>query len=113
MDKKQYDPAQYQTGVISLLKILSHFGTKLKEDEFLKAHTEKDKDISWDTLKKIAKKYKLRGELVRPLPEELKEVPLPAMTQMVDGSYVNVIMINDAVVYLIDIRLGKPIALPM
>ena len=46
MDKKQYDPAQYQTGVISLLKILSHFGTKLKEDEFLKAHTEKDKDIS-------------------------------------------------------------------
>ena len=113
MDKKQYDPAQYQTGVISLLKILSHFGTKLKEDEFLKTHTEKDKDTSWDTLKKIAKEYKLRGELVRPLPEELKEVPLPAMTQMVDGSYVNVIMINDAVVYLIDIRLGKPIALPM
>ncbi|MCI7476952.1 MAG: peptidase domain-containing ABC transporter [Selenomonadales bacterium] len=113
MDKKQYDPAQYQTGVISLLKILSHFGTKLKEDEFLKAHTEKDKDISWDILKKISKKYKLKAELIRPLAEELKEVPLPAITQMADGSYVNIIMINDAVVYLVDIRLSKPIALPM
>ena len=113
MDKKQYDSAQYQTGVISLLKILSHFGTKLKEDEFLKAHTEKDKDISWDILKKISKKYKLKAELIRPLAEELKEVPLPAITQMADGSYVNIIMINDAVVYLVDIRLSKPIALPM
>ena len=113
MDKKQYDPAQYQTGVISLLKILSHFGTKLKEDEFLKTHTEKDKDISWDILKKISKKYKLKAELIRPLAEELKEVPLPAITQMADGSYVNIIMINDAVVYLVDIRLSKPIALPM
>ena len=63
MDKKQYDPAQYQTGVISLLKILSHFGTKLKEDEFLKTHTEKDKDISWDILKKISKKYKLKEQI--------------------------------------------------
>ena len=113
MDKKQYDPAQYQTGVISLLKILSHFGTKLKEEDFLKAHTEKDKDISWDILKKISKKYKLKAELIRPLAEELKEVPLPAITQMADGSYVNIIMINDAVVYLVDIRLSKPIALPM
>lgn len=113
MDKKQYDPAQYQTGVISLLKILSHFGTKLKEEDFLKAHTEKDKDISWDKLKKISKKYKLKAELIRPLAEELKEVPLPAITQMADGSYVNIIMINDAVVYLVDIRLSKPIALPM
>ena len=113
MDKKQYDPAQYPTGVISLLKILSHFGTKLKEDEFLKSHTEKDKDISWDILKKISKKYKLKAELIRPLAEELKEVPLPAITQMADGSYVNIIMINDAVVYLVDIRLSKPIALPM
>ena len=113
MDKKQYDPAQYQTGVISLLKILSHFGTKPKEDEFLKTHTEKDKDISWDILKKISKKYKLKAELIRPLAEELKEVPLPAITQMADGSYVNIIMINDAVVYLVDIRLSKPIALPM
>ena len=112
MDKKQYDPAQYQTGVISLLKILSHFGTKLKEDEFLKTHTEKDKDISWDILSKIAKKHKLRSEHLRPTEGELREIPLPAMAQMVDGSYVNVIMINDEVVYLIDIRLGKPIALP-
>ena len=108
MDKKQYDPAQYQTGIHTLLRILDHFGTRLKEEDFLKAHTEKDKDISWDKLKKISKKYKLKAELIRPLAEELKEVPLPAITQMADGSYVNIIMINDAVVYL-----SKPIALPM
>ena len=113
MDKKQYDPAQYQTGIHTLLRILDHFGTRLKEEDFLKAHTEKDKDISWDKLKKISKKYKLKAELIRPLAEELKEVPLPAITQMADGSYVNIIMINDAVVYLVDIRLGKSIALPM
>lgn len=113
MDKKQYDPAQYQTGIHTLLRILDHFGTRLKEEDFLKAHTEKDKDISWDKLKKISKKYKLKAELIRPLAEELKEVPLPAITQMADGSYVNIIMINDAVVYLVDIRLSKPIALPM
>lgn len=112
MENKQFEPGKVQTGIISLNNIFRHFGIKYDEKKFLSEHKEKDQDITFKDLQKIAKKNRLGSEIIRPTADELPSVSLPAMAKMVDGSYVNVIMINDSVVYLIDIRMGKPLALP-
>lgn len=112
MENTPYNLEENQTGIKSLGKILRHFGVPVEEKALLAKFPKKDDKMSWEELRQITRSYHLRSEMIKPSVDELREVPLPAMTCMVNGSYVVVIMINDEAVYLIDPRADKPIALP-
>ena len=111
MGNKPYNPDEHQSGIKALARILQNYGTAVDEKKLLAEHDRPDTGTAWEDLRRIAKKYKLRSELIRPGTEELREVPLPAIARMVNGCYVVVIMINDEAVYLLDPVQARPVAL--
>ena len=99
------------TGIVCLAKVLTHYGAKIKEPEFVKEHTTSDAALQWDDLRKLARHYHLRSEVLHATSEELREAPVPAIARMKSGTYVVIAMNNDEAVYLIDPREGRPVAL--
>lgn len=112
MDNNIYNPASEQTGIQSLGKTLGNFGVKVNLAEFCKEFAQKDDNVSFEDMQKIAKKYKLRSEILRPTADELRETPLPSIARMADGRYVIILQNNDEAIYLIDSFMQKTIALP-
>lgn len=111
MAVNQFDIGKSQTGIVSLAKILQHFGTKISEKQLLQEYTDTDKDLSWERLIAIAKKYKLHSESLQATADELREISVPAIVRMKNGSFALLVVNNDEAVFLIDPRLEKPIAL--
>lgn len=109
----QYDPATGQTGIRSLAKILRHFGASDTEDALVAKHTEKDKTLQWNNLRSIAKKHRLQADVIRPTVDEIREIPVPSIAKMVDGSFIVIVMVNDEAVYVLDSRVPKPMAIPV
>lgn len=112
MPDKKTSPFENRTGVFSMIKILQHFGIKNLE-EIYKKHSETDDKLNWDKLQKIAKKHRIRSNLVRPTVEELREVNYPVIAKLTDGSYVPVGSINDEVALVIDPKQQKAVAIPI
>ena len=111
MAVNQLDTGTSQTGIVSLAKILQHFGVKTNEKELLQECKDTDRTLSWNRLKEIAKKHRLRSETLHPTPDELREIAVPAIVKMKNGGFVVLVVNNDEAVFLIDPRLDKPIAL--
>lgn len=101
--------SQNVTAVASLVKVLQHFGVEIDAEAFVKEHA-KD-EISWESLTKLARQHHIRARVSKPTMEELREVELPAMTRMMDGTYVVVAVAGDDVVYLLDPRQAQPVVL--
>ncbi len=112
MPENKTSPLENRTGVFSLIKVLQHFGVKDLEKIF-EENPDTDDKLTWQKLRKIARKYSIRTSVIRPTVEELREVPFPAMVKMTDGSYAAVGTINDEVVLMIDPRQQKAIAVPV
>ena len=112
MPENQSSPAANRTGVISIIKVLQHYGAKDLEKIF-KENTLTDDKATWDKLRKIAKKYGVKSTLIRPTADELREVNYPAVAKMNDGAYIAIGSANDEVVLAIDPRESKPLALPI
>ena len=101
--------SQNVTAVASLAKVLQYFGVELDAESFVKEHAKET--ASWESLTKLARKYHIRARLSRPTMEELREVELPAMARMADGTYVVLAVAGDDVVYLLDPRQAQPVVL--
>lgn len=106
------DTDKSQTGIGALARILQHFGSKVTEKELLAAHPSPDRTMDWRTLQDITKKHKLTAQVLRPTPDELREVAVPAMARMKNGGFVVLVVNNDEAVFLIDPHTGKALALP-
>lgn len=111
MAVERLDVTKSQTGIISLAKILQHFGVKIDEKTLAQEYPDTDKDMTWERLRRIAKKHTLRTEVLRPTAAELREIAVPAIVKMKTGGYVVVVVNNDEAVFLIDPYLQKPVAL--
>ena len=105
------DDRENKTGAIALAKVLQHFGIEKDLDVFVQKHYHQDRELTWEELIKIARKDRIRGRVVRPTADELREIELPAMARMANGTYVVVVVCNDEAVYLLDPRLDHPMAL--
>ncbi len=101
-----------RTGIISIIKVLQHFGLKDPQKVF-DSHKETDDKIGWENLQKLAGKYNVKSTLIRPTADELREIEYPAVAKMNDGAYITIGSANDEVVLLIDPRDTKPTAMPM
>ena len=112
MPENQSSPAANRTGVISIIKILQHYGVKDLEKVF-KENPLTDDKADWEKLKKIAKKYNVKSTMIRPTVDELREIEYPAVAKMNDGAYIAIGSANDEVLLIIDPRQNKPIALPI
>ncbi|MBQ7477055.1 MAG: peptidase domain-containing ABC transporter [Selenomonadaceae bacterium] len=112
MPENQSSPAANRTGVISIIKILQHFGVKDLE-KIYKENPMTDEQANWEKLQKIAKKYNVKSTMIRPTVEELREITYPAVAKMNDGAYIAIGSANDEVLLIIDPRQNKPIALPI
>ena len=112
MPENQSSSAANRTGVISIIKILQHFGVKELE-KIYNENPETDDNLDWEKLQKLAKKYSIRSTLIRPTAEELREIEYPAVAKMNDGAYIAIGSSNDEVLLVIDPRQNKPVAMPM
>lgn len=100
-----------QTGILSLTKMLQHFGVKTNEQEMLGENPQRDEALSWGDIRNIAKKHSIKTQLLRPSAEELREIETPALVKMKNGGFVIIAVNNDDAVFLIDPNIEKPVAL--
>ncbi len=105
------DNRKNKTGILSLMKILQNFGVSKDYKAFVQKYQTPGRELSWEELIKIAKKDRIRGRVVRPTADELREIELPAIARMANGTYVVIIVCNDEAVYLLDPRMDHPMAL--
>lgn len=110
MPEEQANKIDNRTGVISIVKILQHFGaTDLQK--ILDDNPDTDDQLDWQRLQKIARKYSVRSTVIRPTVDELREVEYPAIAKMTDGAFVTIGSANDEVVLMLDPREKKPTAM--
>ena len=112
MPENKSSPPQNRTGVISIIKVLQHFGVKDLQSVYEK-NSETDDQLDWKKLQSLAKKYNISSTLIRPTVDELREIEYPAVAKMNDGAYIALGSANDEVVLAIDPRENKPRAIPI
>ena len=99
-----------RTAIISLVKILQHFGVKNVQQILEKYKDVVDYQLEWKKLKNIAQKHRVKAATIRPTVDELREVEYPAIAKMNDGAFVTIGSANDEVVLMLDPRERKPTA---
>ena len=112
MPENNSSPPKNRTGIISLIKVLQHFGVKDLQTIYEK-NPETDERLDWKKLQKLAKKYNISSTRIRPTVDELREIEYPAIAKMNDGAYIALGSANDEVVLAIDPRDNKPKAIPI
>lgn len=112
MPQNKSAPPQNRTGIVSLIKVLQHFGVKDLQKIYDK-NPETDDQLNWDKLKKIAGKHRISSTVIQPTIEEFRELEYPVIAKMVDGAYLAIGSANDEVVLAIDPRENKPKAIPL
>ncbi|MBQ7722965.1 MAG: type I secretion system permease/ATPase, partial [Selenomonadaceae bacterium] len=113
MPENKSSPPKNRTGIISLIKVLQHFGVKDLQ-KIYDQNPETDEQLqTWEKLQKLAKKYKVQSTIVRPTVDEMREIEYPAIAKMNDGAYIAIGSMNEEVILAIDPRENKPIAIPM
>ena len=105
-------PPKNRTGVISIIKILQHFGVKDLQ-KIYDRNPETDEQLDWKKLQKLAEKYNISSTVIRPTVDELREIEYPVVAKMNDGAYIAIGSSNEEVVLAIDPRESKPKAIPM
>ena len=112
MPENKSSPPKNRTGVVSIIKILQHFGVK----DLQKIYDENpatDDQLDWEKLHKLSKKYNVDSTVIRPTVDEMREVEYPVIAKMNDGAYIAIGSLNEEVVLAIDPRENKPKAIPM
>ena len=112
MPENRATPPPDRTGIISIIKILQHFGVKDLQSIYEK-NPETDDQLDWKKLKNLAKKYNINTQVIRPTLDEMREVEYPAIAKMNDGGYIAIGSMNDEVILAIDPRENKPKAIPI
>ncbi len=112
MPQNKSAPPPNRTGIVSLIKVLQHFGVKDLQAIYDK-YPDTDDKLTWDKLIKIARKHRIRAFLIQPNIEEFRELEYPLIAKMVDGAYIAIGSANDEVVLAIDPRENRPKAIPI
>lgn len=110
MPENKSSPPQDRTGIISMIKILQHFGVKDLQ-KIYDENPETDDRLDWEKLEKLAKKYKLSSSVIHPTSDEFREIEYPAIAKMNDGAFIAIGSTNDEVILAIDPRENKPQAI--
>ena len=104
---------QDYTALLSLANTLRQLQRSVDDAELLqKSGSLTDKNISWQDLGKVARGYKFNVQLLQPSPDELREVPVPAVVRFRNGSYAMLGVNNDESVFFLDPSRDKPVAMP-
>lgn len=104
---------QDYTALGALEKSIANAGHEIEPGSLKKAYPElKDSAITWDELAKVAKGQKMRGVLLHPTAEELREVPPRSIARMKNGEYITLGAHNDEAVLFLDIARDRAVALP-
>ena len=112
MPENKSSPPKDRTGIISMIKVLQHFGVKDLQ-KIYDENPETDDLLDWGKLQKLAKKYKVNSTVIRPAVDEFREIKYPAIARMSDGAYIAIGSTNDEVILAIDPRENKPQAIPI
>ncbi|MBR7025630.1 MAG: type I secretion system permease/ATPase [Selenomonadaceae bacterium] len=112
MPENKSSPPKDRTGIVSIIKILQHFGVKDLQ-KIYDQNPETDKDLNWNKLTKLAKKYNVDSTVIHPTVDEMREIEYPVIAKMNDGAYIAIGSMNEEVILAIDPRESKPKAIPM
>ena len=72
----------------------------------------KDQHLKWQDLARAAKPYQLKAQLLHPTPDELREVPVPAVIKFKNGQYAMLGVNSDESVFFLDSQRDHPVAMP-
>ena len=111
MPEMKSSPPKDRTGIISIIKVLQHFGVKDLQ-KIYDENPQTDDQLDWDKLQEIAKKYKVNSAIILPTVEEFREIEYPAIAKMNDGAYIAIGSTNEDVILAIDPRESNPNAFP-
>ena len=112
MPENKSSPPKNRTGIVSIIKVLQHFGVKDLQKVY-DENPDTDEQLDWERLQKVAKKYNISSHLIHPTVDELREIEYPAVAKMVDGAFIAIGSANDEVILAIDPRENKPQAIPI
>ena len=101
MPENNSSPPKNRTGIVSIIKILQHFGAKDLQ-KIYDQNPETDEQLDWNKLKKLAKKYNINSTIIRPTVDEMREIEYPVIAKMNDGAYIAIGSTNEEVVLAID-----------
>ena len=103
---------QQYTALLSLENTLRQYQRKVEPQELLKKYPKlKDGAMGWESLKNILKDYGFRSEVLRPLGDELREVPVPSIVRFKNGSYAMLGVNSDESVFFINPVEDRPMAM--
>ena len=105
---QEAEKAKY-TGRLALIQILQHFGVGVEEIE---VQCPEDTALDWGRLRRAARHYSLRAQLLAPAMAELPDLPVPSLVRLQNGHYASLAVCRSAVIILLDPTIPHPLAMP-
>ena len=110
-DNKQ---APFQdTGLFCLVTLAKILGIPADMEQMRRAYVVGERGMDNTTILRAAKDLGLKARQLKPRPEILPRLPLPAMAQLTNGNYVVVVRIEGQNVVIIDPQVPQPFAASM
>lgn len=107
-EKRKGYGALYALGIT-----LRNMGLPMSEDDFAAQHKDiRDTGVTWEKLIKTAKQHDFKGVVLKPAAEELREIPVPSVIKMKNGSFAMMGVCNDESVFFLDPERDQPFAVP-
>ena len=101
------------TALGALVHTLREFRRQVTEEELIAKHpTLKDSTVTWEELCVLLKGFDIRGQVVRPSAEELREIPVPSVIRFKNGTFAMLGVNSDESVFFLDPARDKAVAMP-
>ncbi len=89
-------------------------GVHITGEKLAREHPDlRDERLDWEGLVKALKTHGFKGELLHPAPEELKNVPLPAVIGFRNGKFGMLGINGDDTVFFVDPERDRPVSMAM
>ena len=99
------------TGIWALLQTAPYYGWEDCQEKIEQQSGGGAKELSPEEVKELAKRCSIRVEILRPAPDELSNVQLPAIAYMADGRYIVLAAMQGDVFFALDSGESQPISL--
>ena len=100
------------TALRSVAAALQNHGVRIKAEQIIHENpTLRDDTMDYQELIKVLKRYDYRGMLLRPAPDELHEIPVPAVVRFKNGKFAMLGVNSEESVFFLDPEREAPVAM--
>lgn len=100
-----------RTGIWALLQAAPYYGWDDCKEKIEQKYAGGSEELSPEDVEALAKRCSIRVEILRPAPDELSNVQLPAIAYMADGRYIVLASMQGDVLFALDPGESQPVSL--